>query len=196
MKAEAWLSSQGEHRSHGPDFAAGDPSTRSPARKAADPAPAPGRSPAVAARARGQRRAGRASPCCSATRPREQRDEAIRQAQLAGVAGARRHIRPRRRPHPDPWEALRLAIGAQETSATPEATEALRSALRPTVRAPCSRFPTSSSAPPDSPATPAGVVTASYNRNGRRRILRWDLASGEPAPCRGPQPGELPPGAT
>ena len=60
------------------------------------------------------------------------------------------------------------------------------------MRPPCSRFPTSSSAPPDSPATRPASSPRAITATGRRRILRWDLASGEPAPYRGPQPGEPP----
>ena len=122
-EAEAWLSSQGEHKEPRPTplqteyvLAGRKAATRRQRRTIAAVALALAVSVVLGGVALLQR-----------DEAQEQRDEAIRQARLAesrelaatSVAAVRT----------EPWEALELAISAQETSATPEATEALRSAL-------------------------------------------------------------------
>ena len=120
----------------------------------------------------------------------QQRDEAVRQAQLARsrelAAAAIAAVEA------DPWKALEIAVDAAETSPTPESTDALRAALEAPRESALLQVPDEFIGTARFTGDSAGVVTASYNRNGRRRILRWDLASGEPAPYRGPQPGEPP----
>lgn len=120
----------------------------------------------------------------------QQRDEAIRQAQLARsrelAAAAIAAVEA------DPWKALEMGVDAAETSPTPESTDALRAALEAPRESALLQVPDEFIGTARFTGDSAGVVTASYDRNGRRRILRWDLASGEPTPYRGPQPGGAP----
>ena len=110
----------------------------------------------------------------------QQRDEAVRQAQLARsrelAAAAIAAVEA------DPWKALEIAVDAAETSPTPESTDALRAALEAPRESALLQVPDEFIGNARFTGDSADVVTASYDRNGRRRILRWDLASGEPAP--------------
>ena len=169
-EAEAWLSSQGEHKEPRPTplqteylLAGRKAATRRQRRTIAAVALALAVSVVLGGVALLQR-----------DEAQEQRDEAIRQAQLAesrelaatSVAAVRT----------EPWEALELAVSAQETSATPEATEALRSALEAHRESAVLALPdddviTSARFAGDS----AHVLTSGFDR----RVRRWDLATGE-----------------
>ncbi len=107
----------------------------------------------------------------------DQRDEAVRQAQLARsrelAASAVATVEA------DPWEALELAVESAETSPTPESTDALRQALEAPRESALLGVSdgqiTEARFDPDS----EHVLTTSYGSEGGGAERRWDLTTGE-----------------
>ncbi len=103
----------------------------------------------------------------------DQRDEAVRQAQLANsrelAAASIAKLEA------DPWEALELAVEASEVSATPESTDALRGALQAPREEVALELPGDTITTARFTDDSAHVLTTS--NDGRQR--RWNLASGE-----------------